>query len=337
VFAANLNHLAATPQLYGWTWDFNATDTTSANNPCGGTDYGLSREPGLAAVAEVCSQNIEIDRRPVAALAFTSLRGSVIFPEVVTGRSPGSPDEVALGSATLRALGKVIGDTVQARGLGASHAYRIVGETVFPTFGQAQPLDDGALFTGGGFSPLFNNQIFSRYFVGRFAPGSSHAIAERGIAAIPQLTDLSGPTRPVEVVRLLQIAWFPLSLASLLGGMALLTVGSTLWTGVRRNHRQLAILKTLGFDRRQVRSTVAWQATVFATISLVVGIPSGLVVGRIAWIVVADGLGIETVSTVPTAALALIVLSTIGMFNLVAWLPARSAARLPPAQALRVE
>jgi hypothetical protein len=337
VFAANLNHLAATPQLYGWTWDFNATDTTSANTPCGGTDYGLSRQPGLAAVAEVCYQNIEIDSRTVAALAFTSLRGPVIFPEVVAGRSPGSPDEVALGSATLRALGKAIGDTVQARGLGASHAYTIVGQTVFPTFGQAQPLDDGALFTGGGFSPLFNNQIFSRYFVGRFAPDSSHAIAERGIAAIPQLTDLSGPTRPVEVVRLLQIAWFPLSVASLLGSMALLSVGSTLWTQVRRNRRQLAILKTLGFDRRQVRSTVAWQATVFATISLVVGIPSGLVVGRIAWRVVADGLGIETVATVPTAAVALIVIGTLGMFNLVAWFPARSAARTPPAQALHVE
>ena len=179
VFAANLDHLAATPQLYGWTWDFKATDTTSSNSPCGGSDYGLSQSRELAAVDEVCYQNIQIDGRPVAALAFTSLRGPVTFPTVVAGRSPRGPDEVALGATTLQALDKSIGGTVRARGLAASRVYKIVGRAVFPTFGQAQSLDDGAVFTGTGFAPLFNNQIFSRYFVGRFASGVNREVAER--------------------------------------------------------------------------------------------------------------------------------------------------------------
>ena len=337
VFAANLDHLAATPQLYGWTWDFKATDTTSSNSPCGGSDYGLSHSRELAVLDEVCYQNIQIDGRPVAALSFASLRGPVTFPTVVAGRSPGSPDEIDLGATTLRALDKSVGGTVRASGLSASRVYKIVGRTVFPTLGQAQSLDDGAVFTGTGFAPLFNNQIFSRYFVGRFASGVNREVAERDIAAIPQLGDLSGPTLPVEVDRLRQIAWFPLSAAFLLGVLALLTVGSTLWIGVRRNHRELAILKTLGFERRQVTSIVVWQATVFAALGLVVGIPCGWVVGRFAWRLVADGLGISMVATVPVADLLVLTVGTLGTFNLVAWIPARSAAKLPAADILHAE
>ena len=49
VFASSLNHIVATPRLYGATWDFSIPDLTS-NTPCGGTnDFGLERQPGVAA------------------------------------------------------------------------------------------------------------------------------------------------------------------------------------------------------------------------------------------------------------------------------------------------
>ena len=41
------------------------------------------------------------------------------------------------------------------------------------------------------------------------------------------------------------------------------------------------MLKTLGFDRGQVRMTVAWQATTVAGIGLLVGIPLGGSVGSL--------------------------------------------------------
>ena len=69
-------------------------------------------------------------------------------------------------------------------------------------------------------------------------------------------------------------------------------------TSVRRRRRELALLKTIGFGRRQVSATVAWQATTLAFVGLVVGIPIGLLLGRLVWQRVADGLGVETVSTV---------------------------------------
>jgi ABC-type antimicrobial peptide transport system permease subunit len=335
VFASSLQHLVTTPRLSGSTWDFTTADT--ANTPCDGDNFGLPSTRGVAAVAEVCyDNNVQLDGRPVIGLAFTSLRGT-IDPEVVAGRAPRGPREVALGSVTLAALGKRIGDTVQAQGPNTKVNYRIVGRVVFPTLGQAQPLADGVAFTGDGNSPLFDPNNFFRYFVGRFAPGVDRAAVEREIAAIPQLGHPTGPTVPVEVDRLRQIGWFPTTLAALLGGLALVAVSHALVTAVRRRRRELAVLKTLGFNRRQVRATVAWQATTLATVGLVIGIPAGLIVGRLVWRLVADGLGVSTTAVIPALALLLTVPAVLALVNLVAYLPARAAAQTRPALALRTE
>jgi ABC-type lipoprotein release transport system permease subunit len=127
------------------------------------------------------------------------------------------------------------------------------------------------------------------------------------------------------------------TLAALLAGLALLAAGNALVTGVRRRRHDLALLKTLGFNRSQVRATVAWQATTLATIGLVVGIPGGVIVGRIAWGLVADGLGVATTVAIPTLALLVTVLGALVLVNLIAYFPARSAARTRPAVALRTE
>lgn len=336
VFASRLDHLVATPRLYGWTWDFKAADITP-NTPCGAEDYGLAREPGITAVAEVCSQNVQLDGRPVAGLAFTSLSGGAIGPEVTAGRAPSGPREVALGSKTLHALGKRIGDTVQANGRSAKLDYRIVGRVVFPTLGQAQPLADGASFTGKGYAPLFDQNLFSRYIVGRFAPNADRAAVERRIAAVPQLADPSGPRPPVEVDRLRQVGWLPVTLAALLGGLALLAVGHSVVTAVHRRRRELALLKTLGFERSQVRATVAWHATTLGAVGVVIGIPAGMIVGNLAWRLVADGLGVSTTSATPVVALLLVIPCALTLVNLVAFFPARAAARTRPALALQSE
>ena len=124
----------------------------------------------------------------------------------------------------------------------------------------------------------------------------------------------------------------PLSNAS-----RLLSVGHALITSVRRRRRDLALLKTLGFNRRQVRATIAWQATALATVGLVVGLPIGIIAGRLAWHRIADGLGVSNVATLPTLALLLAIPAVLALVNLLAFFPARSAANTRPAVALRSE
>ena len=149
VFSANVDHLAATPGRYGAPWDFKVVDITS-NTPCGAGDFGLGQQAGIAALAEICTQNVQVDGRLVGGMAFTQLQGQAIEPEVTAGRPPTGPHEVALGAKTLHALGKHLGDDVEIAGRNAAVTYRIVGQVVLPTLLAAQPLADGAAFTGDG-------------------------------------------------------------------------------------------------------------------------------------------------------------------------------------------
>ena len=238
---------------------------------------------------------------------------------------------------TLDALHKGIGDTVHAEGRSARLDYRVVGQVVFPTLSTAQPLADGAAFTGAGYAPLFDQNLFMRHFVGSYAPGADRTRVRQQLDAVPELTAPTRPLLPVEIDRLRQIDWLPVALTLLLGAFALLAVGHGLVTGVRRRRRELALLKTLGFERRQVRATIGWQATTLAAIGVVVGVPLGVVVGSLVWRAVADGLGIDASPSIPVLAVAATAVGAVVLARAVAWWPARAAGRVRPAVALRSE
>ncbi|MEY2406742.1 MAG: putative transport system permease protein, partial [Acidimicrobiaceae bacterium] len=89
--------------------------------------------------------------------------------------------------------------------------------------------------------------------------------------------------------------------------------------------------------RRQVRATVACQASAVATFGLFVGIPLGLLVGTFVWRAVADQLGISGDPTWPVLGVLLLVPAAIVAVNLVAAVPAARAARTRPAVVLRSE
>jgi putative ABC transport system permease protein len=107
--------------------------------------------------------------------------------------------------------------------------------------------------------------------------------------------------------------------------------------GVRRRRRDLALLKTLGFTRRQVLGTVAWEAGAFAAVALLIGLPLGVIAGRWAWAVFASAAGVSTAATVPLATVLLAIPATLLAATLIAAAPGREAARLRPALVLRTE
>jgi ABC-type antimicrobial peptide transport system permease subunit len=134
-----------------------------------------------------------------------------------------------------------------------------------------------------------------------------------------------------------QIDGLPVALAVFVGLVALLAVGFALVIAVRRRRRELAVLKTLGFARRQVRATIAWQASTVAAVGLVVGIPLGLVTGRVVWLAVADELGVATDPTWPVLGVLLLVPAALLAVNVIAMFPALRAANTRPAAVLRSE
>ena len=55
------------------------------------------------------------------------------------------------------------------------------------------------------------------------------------------------------------------------------------------------MLRSIGLTRRQVRSAISWQASTLTAVALGLGIPLGIVCGRVAWRLFAGQLGIMLV------------------------------------------
>ncbi len=348
IFGANLHHLAVTPSLYGSTWDFQAPDQSTQGNLH--SDFGLTHVAGVTDVAAVVYQSVQVNGHPVTGWGFTHLRGT-IDPEIIAGRTPATSDEIALGTQTMSALHLHLGDITHVTGGGHEHTYRIVGRAVFPRLGGSdiQPLADGAAFSIDGLTPILDTNNASRYLLGRFAPGVNRPAVIRSIGTIPQFKPPpnesfffadqgpSTPTPPAEVERLRHIGWLAPTLATLLALLATVAVGHALIMSVRRRRRELALLKVLGFNRHQVRATIGWQTTTLTILGLVIGIPTGILIGHYTWHHIATSLGIAPTPLVPTSAITAAAAVALLTLNAIAAIPASAAARTPPARALHAE
>ena len=93
----------------------------------------------------------------------------------------------------------------------------------------------------------------------------------------------------------------------------------------------------MGFDQPQVRRTVAWQATTLGLFAAGLGIPLGLIAGRVIWSLLAGSLGTVPQPVAPALTLIARLQATVLLANTVGAVPAAVAGRIPPAEALRTE
>jgi Adenylate and Guanylate cyclase catalytic domain/FtsX-like permease family len=177
------------------------------------------------------------------------------------------------------------------------------------------------------------------------APGTSGArrarLVERIVSANPDGTPGGSyeltHARASAVVNAEQMGGQPLALAVGLAAAALLSLALTILSLVRRRRRELALLKTLGMTRGQVRAVIAWQTTVTLLIAVAVGGPLGIAAGRLAWHAFARSLGVVPVVEVPVPVLVFGLAGLVLVGNLLAALPAAVAARTRPGASLRAE
>ena len=336
LLGASLDRLVTTPAQYGWTWDYVATDSHAADDQTCGSKKPFAHDRIVVAVAVLCTGSVVVDGHPAAAYGFQHVRGD-IAPRVIDGRAPQTAREITLGQATLDKTGKEVGDVVTTRGADGAKKFRIVGTTVFPPIpnSDSQPLADGVEFTKAGFVSVGAGSDDSTLV--QIAPGVDDEHARKHLAAVGDGFAGDATIVPAEIERLRQIDRLPMVLAAFIATVALVAVGYTLLTAVRRRRHDLAILKTLGYRRGQVRATVAWHATTVGVIGLVVGVPLGIVLGRLLWQLIADDLGVTRGVTVPALALVAVGVGVLLVVNVAAALPTRTAARTRPSIVLRSE
>jgi ABC-type antimicrobial peptide transport system permease subunit len=170
-------------------------------------------------------------------------------------------------------------------------------------------------------------------FLLRFRPGVDRRSA---LGSLRNLGSFAG-RKPVDIANFNRIDSMPFAIGGLLGTIAVAVMAHTLLTSIRRRRRDLAILKTLGFERAQISRVVAWQATTIALVAVAIGIPLGIAGGRWAWTIFADELGIVPEPVFPLVQILLVVPAAILVANLIAAVPATLAARTPVAVVLRTE
>jgi len=310
----------------------------------------LDSDPDVAAWAGVYFGSLEIDGRNVPALGVEP--GAAVAPPARSGRAVRGPDEIVLGATTLADLHKRVGELVSV-GRGDQPAkMRVVGTAVLPTVGIGHgaytSLGLGAALpfeklpgversTDDGTIPG-PNAIFIRLRHGSEGPAALRRLGR----VVGQLGDegelsLLPVQRPAEIVNYSRTGSTPALLAGGLTIAVLLSLGVSLTAGVRRRRRDLALLKSLGFTRGQLSSTVAWQAAITMVVGLAIGLPLGVTLGRWLWSLFARQLGVLARPAVPVELLAVLAVALLALAIVVAAFPARAAGRTRVATILRSE
>jgi hypothetical protein len=334
-FAASLDHLVRSPALQGWNWD------VAVGNPNDRIDISskgdlLARNPLVNgySLLEQAVQSLDIAGTTVPVVGMSPVKGSVL-PRVSDGREPRSADEIAFGRATLRGLGRRVGDVVPVEGPGGRRSLRIVGEVLLSEAASNMIMSTGAVLTVDGLRAVLPTERPNQFVV-QYAPGVDKEAAYASLRRDFGPTVLRAAT-PDEVENLRRVSGLPFLLAALLAVLGAATLGHLLVTSVRRRQRDLAVLKALGFIRRQVSATIAWQATILAAVALLIGLPAGVAAGRWGWVLVNQGLGSPAEPITPALVVLSVIPATVLVANLVAALPARAAATTRPAVVLRSE
>ena len=138
--------------------------------------------------------------------------------------------------------------------------------------------------------------------------------------------------QPAAISNYSRVRTTPLALGALLALLAVALIAQALLTTTRRRRRDFAVVKTLGFLRRQVSAAVAWEATTLAAVALLAGLPLGVAGGRWAWALFAGSAGVSPGTMVPVGAVALTVPIALLLANTIAvglgWAAARITARV---------
>ncbi len=356
VFGASLTHLTSTPAQYGQGFDawfsVNSTGSVAQNDRL----LDDLERPGVAAITAGVSGDVSINGHVVDGLAGQSLRGPFLIT-IIDGRLPAADDEVVLGAKTMRQVGARVGSTVRVALSGNVVGRRGDEGSQLPGRGDHRPparLQRRSPGDGRGLHPrrsagtgLSERRPKPRLPLGvarrpvrqlrrsHHTGAAGHSGTGRPQPGLP--VQVNFPRPPTDLVNFGEAVNFPLifGLVVVLFGVA--TLLHMLVSSLNRRRREMGLLKSLGFVRRQIALSVSWQTTTVAAIGIVLGVPLGIAAGRLVWDAFASNLGVVAVPVVTAWVLAAIIAGTLLVANLLAVGPALVASRTSAASLLNAE
>jgi FtsX-like permease family len=367
VFSASLSGLARNPVRYGWNWTALVQSQGGwATWPPEAMAQALAHQPGVAGWSEFGFGQLMINHQEIPVLGVLPGLGSV-QPPTTGGHRLASADQIELGTVTMRQLGVHVGERVLAGTGKYARLFTVVGTVTLPSMGtvltdhvslgRGAMMDEASMLAAQHLEPysegLFhgNNSASDSALSSPDYPSvvaidaTSSTAGGRAVARIlrnePDETPggmyALPPEQGAQVLDLRQMGALPLAIALGVASAAVLALALTIFASVRQRRRELALLKSLGMRRGQLRAVVLGQTTTVLTVAIVIGIPLGVAVGRWTWAAFAAEIGVVPSPVAPVAALALGVVALLTAGNLLATWPAAIAARTSAARLLRSE
>ncbi len=322
-----------TPTAFAADWDLELT--TQPDDP-DAVIAAVAADPGVDAFALqfAVTGNQFVITGPdntglVSPQTFQSVTGSM-GPFIDRGQPVATVNDVVLGETIAESIGADVGDTVTVdAGQQGDQEFIVRG---IGRLSDGDETDLAFVTTPDGLTRLQGSDQLA-------IDGAFLRLGDADAAARARLADLGfvPATPPSRIANLSQIGSVPRLLALALAVLGLGGATHGLLVASTRRRADLAVARALGFTPRQAAASVRWQGVVMTALAVVVGVPLGVIVGRLVWKQVAAGVGAVDLVSVPWPAIVIAPLAALAAMVTVASIVGRWAARLRPAIVLRSE
>lgn len=320
-FGANLGRLVDQPERYGENYDLGIGE--GGDSVPEDVLEGLKKAPEVSAVTLYGATTVSVGDATVGIVGYQPVRGALL-PEVIEGRLPQAGDEMALGRRLAKVVGAGVGDKLEVKGASGRRGFRVTGIAIVGGIEESDLAGRNGLVTNDGLKRIDATDGMSSVTL-NLAPDapadSARRLSERLGIEIRGRFEV-----PVDIVNLSRVRDVPLVIAALVGVLGILTLGHLMLVTVRRNGRDLTVLRSLGATPGWITGVVHWQATLTTAVVIAISIPLGVAAGSTLYEPYAEGVGARSDVTVPFAWIAGGMLALTAVANLVAALVAALAA-----------
>ena len=296
----------------------------------------LAAIPDVDQVAGFATIEILIDGEPRSATGFDSGTGtSVVNMGVVDGTATVGTDGIALLDDRAAELSLGVGDTVQVefedgfttelvvRGIFDDAAVVESDWLLDRSLTREHVIADDVAFVGLTYMPDAD-------------PAATRALVEDVTAAFPQLSVQDNTEFKEEAqgqISQLQVVINGLLVLCLV--VAFFGIVNTMALAVLERTREIGLLRAVGMTRRQLQSSVRWEAAIISLFGALLGVALGLLLGAAAVVAIPDSF-VRTIG-IPWGQLVVFILVGGLLGVIAAWFPARRAARLDVLDAISTD
>ena len=174
-----------------------------------------------------------------------------------------------LGRLSADSLHRPIGATIRLRGSNGSETFHVVGIGVVPGIGGVDGVGEGGIVTPTGFARV-NGASETNGAALSLRSRATIATVRRLAARIgSEVLPGGGESIPPSISNVERVRRIPAALAVLLGVLALMSMLHALYMSARSRRVDVAIMKSLGANRRWITRLMHAQATMLTLIPLV--------------------------------------------------------------------